>query len=253
MSDYIKQLFEGAEGLSDEFKTQIQEAFEKAVSEKVTAELADERAKLDEEKQALAEEKETLEQNLVEKTESYLTDVVVPELVEKVQDQVSHAIKEWKETNKIALESGVKVELAESIIAGFKGLCESHKVEMPQDKRDLVEEADARANELETRLNAKIDEAIALGKQVTELSRENAIMSVCEDMTDTEVEKFRKVVESVEFTDADGYRAQIQELKESHFPADRGQEKETLVEDEAGAGQAKLDENMDPYYKRLIG
>lgn len=243
MNEHIKAIFEGAE-LSEDFQSKAQTIFETAVKEGVEAKLN--------------EEREAMTQDLQEKADKYVADVVVPELVGKVDEYLNYVIEAWTKDNKIAIEGGVKVELAESFLKSIKGVCESHSVELPEDKRDLVSEAETKAQEAEAKLNAKIDENVALTAEVLKLKREKIVAQVSEGLTDTQVEKLESVTEGVEFTgDEEGFRAKVEDLKESYFPAEKP-EKQELVTEEVDTGAEEQVKTVavnesDDYYSRLTG
>jgi len=62
------------------------------------------------------------------------------------------------------------------------------------------------------------------------LVRESAISEVSDDLADTEVEKFRNLVQDVEFVDEESFKEKLSTLKESYFPSEKKVE-EVLSED----------------------
>jgi len=62
------------------------------------------------------------------------------ELVEKVDSYLSYVVEEWMKENQIALERGIKGEIAEDFISGLKKLFEDHYIDVPDEKYNVLEE-----------------------------------------------------------------------------------------------------------------
>jgi len=198
VSEDVSALTAG-EDLSEEFQEKAATIFEAAVKSKLRSEVARiESAK----QQEVAEEVETIKSELTEKVDAYLT----------------YVVEEWMKENEIAIERGLKGEIAEDFISGLKSLFEEHYIDVPDEKYDILGQQSEKIEELEDKLNEQIEKAAELKKQNNELVRESVFADVASDLADTEVEKFKGLAEDVEFTDADAFRAKLDTLKESYFP-----------------------------------
>ena len=193
----VEALVEGEE-LSEEFKTKAATIFEAAVKSKVRAEL-----------EKMQEENNSIMEDLAEKT---MTDVV-----EKVDDYLNYVVEQWMEENELAIERGLKGEIAEDFISGLKNLFEDHYIDVPDEKYDILEANLTKIEELEEKLNKQMDENIQLRKAKGELVKESMIADVANGMTDTETEKFVGLVADVEFSDEESYKEKLQTIKESYF------------------------------------
>ena len=198
VSDDVKALVEG-EDLSEEFQTKAATIFEAAVKSKLRGEV--ERLEM-ENTQTVAEEIEAFKKELTEKVDSYL----------------DYVVKEWMQENELAIDRGLKGEIAEDFITGLKALFEEHYIDVPDEKYDILEGQAQKIEELESKLNETIDKMTAMNKEKSTLVREQVIAKVSTDLAETEKEKFEGLVEDVEFADEESFTAKLNTLKESYFP-----------------------------------
>jgi hypothetical protein len=131
---------------------------------------------------------------------------------------MNYVVEEWMKENEIAIERGLKGEIAEDFITGLKSLFEEHYIDVPAEKYDLLGTQSEKIDELEAKLNEQIEKTAAIKKRNDQLVRESVFAEVSADLADTEVEKFKGLVEDVDFTDEDSFRGKLATLKESYFP-----------------------------------
>ena len=197
MKEHMDALF-GGEDLSEDFRNKASVIFESAISERVEAHTA--------------ELQEQYDARLAEELEN-----VTNELTTKLDDYLNYVVKEWAEENEIAIEHGLKNEISESFITGLRELFESHNISIPEEKFDALETANGRVEELEGKLQEQLEKNIELVKISENLEREQAFVSACDGLTDTEVEKFKSLSEGIEFDDNAQYVDKLNILKESYF------------------------------------
>jgi len=188
----------GDSDLSEEFKTKAATIFEAAIKSKVKAES----------KRLEGEYEEKLKEN----TESHKA-----EMVEKVDSYLNYVVEEWMKENQIAIERGIKGEIAEDFIGGLKKLFEDHYIDVPDDKYNVLEDQATKIEELEKKLNESIDKNVELNKANGELKRQDIIDESSEDLADTAKEKFNKLAEEVEYSNEDDFRTKVTTIKESYF------------------------------------
>jgi hypothetical protein len=193
----VAALTEGEE-LSEEFKTKAATIFESAVKSKVRSEL-----------EKIQEENDKVIEEMAEST--------ISDMTEKVDDYLNYVVEQWMEENQLAIERGLKGEIAEDFISGLKNLFEDHYIDVPDEKYDILEANLTRIEELEEKLNKQMDENIQLKKAKGELVKESLVADVANGMTDTETEKFQSLVEDVEFSDEESYTEKLQTIRESYF------------------------------------
>jgi hypothetical protein len=203
------------EDLSEDFKSKAATIFEAAVNTKV--------------KEAKHKLKAGYEEKLKEETET-----AKAEMVEKVDSYLSYVVEEWMKENQIAIERGIKGEIAEDFISGLKKLFEDHYIDVPDEKYDVLEDQATKIETLENKLNEEINKNIELSKSNGELVRQDIIDEASKTLAETDKEKFKKLAEEVEFANVDGFKEKVATIKESYF----GQKSETSNDlDDVAAGE----------------
>jgi len=190
-------IFDG-EGLTEEFKEKMKVVFEAAVNERVNF-IAN--ALAQQANAALAEQVQTVSEGLASKLDDYL----------------NYVIEEWMGENKLALEEGIRMDIAESFLGGLKELFESHYVSVPEGKVDVLESINNSNDALEKELNETIEENIALRKALIEQQAGLVFMKIAEDLTDTQVEKLASLAESLQYDSIEQYAEKLAILKDSYF------------------------------------
>ena len=142
----------------------------------------------------------------------------VEALTEKVDTYLNYVVETWTKENELAIERGLKGEIAEDFISGLKQLFEDHYIDVPDEKYDILEAQSDKIAELEEKVNNVMEQNISLTSVKSGLVREQVISEACEDLTDTEIEKFKSLTEDVDFADEESFKAKLDTLKESYFP-----------------------------------
>ena len=163
------------------------------------------------------------------------------ELTEKVDTYLNYVVEEWSKENELAIERGLKGEIAEDFISGLKQLFEDHYIDVPDEKYDVLEAQSEKIAELEERLNEEIGKNVEMAQSNSELVREQVIAEVSEDLADTEIEKFKSLVEDVEFTDEESFKEKVSTIKESYFPKTTTSSAGTQIDDEQGSTAQDVD------------
>ena len=232
LSEQLNSIF--GEELSEEFKTKATSIFEAAVIARVNSEMDKVTSKLEEQAtQQLVEFKETI--------------------VEKVDGFLNYVVEQWMEENQLAVESGLRTEIAEDFIGGLKSLFQEHYIEVPEDKYDVMSELQSKAAELEAKLNEAIEQNIATSKELIVLKQAQVLDEQTKDLAATEVEKLKKLVEGVEFENENLYREKLSVIKENYFPKAQKTSPEQVLLEESGTDPAAFDNNntMTKYVQAL--
>ena len=216
----VEALVEG-EDLTEEFKEKAATVFEAAVKSRIRSEI------------------ERMEEGYVVSLEE-ATATLKEEMSEKVDDYLGYVVEQWMQENELAIERGLKGEIAEDFITGLKQLFEDHYIDVPDEKYDVLEAQAEKITELEEKLNDIIEENVEKKKVVESLSRERAIAGACYDLAETETEKFSSLVEDVEFTDEESFAEKLSTLKESYFPKTGG-EGSFVIDDDNGETAQDID------------
>lgn len=136
----------------------------------------------------------------------------VKTLEEQVDRHMNHVVTEWATENRLAIEQGVRVQVAESLMEGMKKLLEDHYVELPENKKDLYEAAIEKGDEILSKYNEEHRKAVALSEEVQKLNKKLIIESASSGMVATKAEKFRTMAEAIDFSDE--FKIKIDTLKE---------------------------------------
>jgi len=216
VSDHVSALVSGENDLSEEFKTKAATIFESAIKSKV---------------KEIAETMEADYNNKLEQESAKAKE----ELTEKVDSYLSYVVEEWMKENEIALERGIKGEIAEDFISGLKKLFSEHYIDVPDEKYDVLEAQATKIEDLEKKLNEQIEKNVELNKDNAEKSRNEVMAEVGNDLADTQKEKFAKLAEEIEYSNAEDFKKKCETIKESYF----GQKKEATesLDDVAADGQ----------------
>ena len=212
----------GDSDLSEEFKQKAATIFEAAI-----------KAKVKEESQRLQGEYET---KLKEDTETHKA-----ELVEKVDSYLNYVVEEWMQENKIAIERGIKGEIAEDFIGGLKKLFEDHYIDVPDEKYNVLEDQASKIEDLEKKLNEEIEKNVKLNKDNGELKKEEIIKKSSEDLTDVQKEKFNKLAEEVEYSSEEDFSSKVKTIKESYFGAKEEAKSNDIDDVAVGDGSEQVD------------
>lgn len=118
---------------------------------------------------------------------------------EKADKHMENVISEWVQENKLAIESGIRVQITESFMDKLKGLLESHYVELPAGKKDLYEAAIQKGDEILEQYNAEREKSVGLSEEVTVLKKQLAISNATRGLVATKAEKVRSLAEGYDF------------------------------------------------------
>jgi hypothetical protein len=199
LTDDVKALVSADADLSEDFKDKAATIFETAVKTRIKEQSAILEAQFEEK---LASETETVKEAMVEKVDSYL----------------NYVVEEWMKENELAVERGIRTEIAEDFITGLKGLFKEHYIDVPEEKYNVLDDLTGQVKDLESKLNEQIEKNVNLSKDVSESKRKSLVISVSEDLADTEKEKFASMAENVEYDSAEKFQEKLETIKESYFP-----------------------------------
>jgi hypothetical protein len=207
----ISRLVESEEGLTEEFKEKATTIFEAAVKSKIK------------------ETEETLKESyaavLIEEVET-----IKEELVDKIDNYLTYAVESWAAENAVAIESGLRTEIAENFIQSLKAVFVENYIEVPEAKKDLVAEMESTIAKLQEEATDTVENISMLSERVEKLTREKIVAEASTDLADTQVEKLKSLVEDVNYTSESAYRKKVETIKEFYLKGILD-ETETLVEE----------------------
>jgi len=234
VAEHVEALVNGEGDLSEEFKRKAATVFEAAVKSKIRTEIV----------RLENEYEEKLKEDVQSATE---------EMTDKVDTYLNYVTEEWMKENELAIERGLKGEIAEDFISGLKQLFEDHYIDIPDEKYDVLEAQSEKISELEGKLSETIEKNVSLKDNNAKLVKEQVISEVSEDLADTEIEKFKSLIDDVDYSDEDSFREKLGTLKESYFPKTSISEATETVDDvETGTAQdIDLTPSMDAYMSAI--
>ena len=222
VKEHVDALIAGEDSLSEEFKSKAAVVFETAIKSKVK--------EIAEEMQADYDKKLTEE-----------TSKSKDELVEKVDSYLAYVVEEWMKENELALERGIKGEIAEDFISGLKKLFEDHYIDVPDEKYDVLEDQAGKIEDLEKKLNEEIEKNVEMNKVNGGYKRQEIIDEHSKDLADTAKEKFDSLVEGVEYSSEEDFAQKVKTIKESYFEQKAEKSASADIDDVAEGDESNVD------------
>lgn len=225
IEESIANMFEGMD-LSEDFRSKVTLVFEAAVNEATTARVNEAVAALEEEFEAQLEES---------------VNEAMDEIVENLDSYLDYVVKEWMEENEVAIESGIKVEMAESLMDGLRDLFSEHNIDIDDETIDVVAGLEEQVQEFAAQANEAINENIELAKEIASLKAEIVFEEMSEGLTVSQKERLKTLSEKLDFDDLDAYATDLNTLRESFFKSKKTQvinenaEEDEIVTEETAA------------------
>jgi len=209
MEEAARQQFRGAivsllgeDSVSSDLVESLEAVFEAAVQDRVEKNVA------------------LVLEEVDESVKAYLSNVTNT-LVEKVDDYLEYVVEEWMTENAVAVEQGVKTQIAENFITGLKNLFENHYIDVPAEKYNVLDELYAQNKELQAQLNQSIHENINLKKEVSLTECAGIFVAETKDLADTQIAKLQSLMENVSFGTPEEYRNKLTTIKENYMTSTR--------------------------------
>merc|ERR1712072_441104 len=214
VKEHVDALIAGEDSLSEEFKTKAATVFETAIKSKVKEIAEDMQADFD---KKFVQETSKSKDELVEKVDSYL----------------AYVVEEWMKENELALERGIKGEIAEDFISGLKKLFEDHYIDVPDEKYNVLEDQSSKINE-------SIAKNVELTKENGNFKKDQIVDEASENLTDTQKEKFNKLAEEIDYKNEEDFKTKVATVKESYF----GKKESTSEIDDVAAESSAQPEDL---------
>lgn len=196
MKESFNSLFSGTD-LSEDFKLKAETLFEAAVNERVQA----------------------IEEQLANKFTDLLESevkTIATDLTEKVDSYLNYIVSEWLEENKLAVENGIRTEIAESFIGGLRGLFMEHNIAVPEGETDLLEETASNLARVTEELNRQMQKTVDLTEKLGAYQRAEIFAEATEGLSESQIEKLRNLAENMDYDTNDEFKAKIGVLKENY-------------------------------------
>ena len=197
-SDDLKDLVESEATLSEEFKEKTAIIMEAAIKSKLKTEVA------------------RLEESYTEQLDEAIT-AIEEDLVEKINSYLNYVAESWMEENKVAIQSGLRAEIAEKFMTKLKDLFVESYIDVPEEKLDLVDDLSEQVEALEEELNGMIEDQMTMREQLEAYKRQEIIFEMSEGLADTQIDRLAQLSEGVDFDDEDTFRKRVSIIKETYF------------------------------------
>lgn len=206
--------------LSDGFRDKAGAIFEAVLTSKLSGEI------------------DRLEAEYAQNLEEEVTEVQ-NSLVEKVDSYLNYVVENWMKENEVAVQQGLRTEIAEEFMTSLQGVFKEHYIEVPEGKVDLVDELNESVSELEESLNKTTQDNIDLHNKVQEFERKEVVRELSEGLAKTEAEKLVSLVEDIEFDNRENFETKVKVVKESYF---KNEAEESVDEVDSLLGDGEVSE-----------
>lgn len=194
--DEIKSVF--GEDLNEEDQSKIETIFTAAVREKA------------------AEAIKVIKETYATQNEEVLAEARET-MTEQVDSYLDYIVEEWVKENQLAVESGIRGDIAESFIGGLKQLFEDHFITVPEGKYDLLECLQEKNETLSDSVNEEISKNMKLHKELNTFKCREYFLESTRDLADTEVERLTGLSEDLDTDNFNDYQGKLDTLKEAYF------------------------------------
>lgn len=200
-TESLDSLFEGMD-LSEDFRNKVTLIFESAVNEAATAKF----------NEILEEVEAEFEEEMVNAVNES-----IEEIVENLDNYLDYTVNEWMKDNEIAIESGIKVQMAESLMESLKEVFYEHNINIDESDIDVVADLEEENQEIKNEANKIINENIELKEEVAALYATIKFNELSEGLTSTQKERMRVLAEKLDYSDLSSYTKDLKVLKETFF------------------------------------
>jgi len=170
----------------------------------------------------------------VQTAKSLEDDELKEEMVEKIDSYLDYVVEQWMDNNRLAVENGIRTEIAEEFMGGLKSLFEASYIDMPEEKADVLGELSDKVDSLEEELNKELQKNIELSKSVEDLHRSSIVADISEDLTVSQVEKLKSLAEGVDFISEEDFKEKLEMIKDTYFDSsiDEEVQNETIFDED---------------------
>tara|TARA_B110000908_G_scaffold118885_1_gene139305 strand:+ start:2311 stop:3192 length:882 start_codon:yes stop_codon:yes gene_type:complete len=184
--------------LSEGFKGKAQIIFEAAIKSKIATEV------------------DRLEENYAEQLVEEV-DSIREDLTTKVDGYLSYVIETWMKDNELAVENGIRTEIAENFMTSLQACFTENYIEVPAGKEDMFDEMATKVDKLEEQLSEAVDSNIQLKKVTSDLQRDAKFAEISEGLTAVDVEKLKGLTKDIDFETVEQFEEKVATIKASYF------------------------------------
>jgi len=230
--DVLTQLVESDETLSEEFKAKSAIIFK--------AELE---SRLDEATEKL--ETEYQEKVLV------MEEGIKNEVAHQVEDYLQFAIAQWMTENKVAIETSVRADLAESFLNSLKDVFVENYVDVPESKVDMFESVETELETVRTKFDSTAADLAEMKEDYEKAQRKLIVLEASEGLAMTQSEKLKSLASKIDFENTAQFSEAVDTLKQFYFKGESINEDLDLSDDSSDddyfiADTEIIEEDVEP-------
>jgi ribosomal protein S13 len=214
--------------LTEEFRDKAKLIFEAAVTAKINEEVA--------------LMNEAYEQAFEEAVTEFKT-----EMSEQIDSYLTFVAEKWVVENALAIDNGIKTEIAENLMHGIRNLFNENYLEVPEEQFEIVNEMTEQLDAMEEKLNEQIDLNVEMHKKLGGYIKNGIVSEVSVGLAETQKDKLMGLSEGVEFVNESDFREKIETLKESYF----SRAASPAVEDDIPVEQPVAGDAMSSYMQAI--
>jgi hypothetical protein len=200
VKDDLAKVFGAEATLSEGFIDSATTLFEAAIETRVAIQLEEIEAQYD--------------VRLNEANEDFIT-----KSSERLDSYLDYFASTFMEANQVAIDNGIRLELAESLLSGLGNLFMEHNVKIDAEQVDVVKALEEQVEELSARLNEAVDANATVAAEIEAREISNVVNKLSEGMIDADAARLAVVAESVDYNDAADFEAKLALIKGTLFEA----------------------------------
>lgn len=193
LKEDVAKIFEG-EDFTDDFKARVAALIEASVTIRVSA----------------------YETELAEASEAKLNEMYAAftsETEDKINRYATHVAEEYIKENVVAIDSEIRVSLAERFMDTILEAAGEYNVQLPEGD-DIVAGLQEQVETLTEKLNKQIEKNAMLAEQNRGGLRAAIVTELSTGLAATQVEKLKELTENVTFENAEQFREAVKAVKE---------------------------------------
>lgn len=194
-------------------KMKLSESTKKAVATLIEAKVKEEVEDQTKELEQKAEEY----QDMLKKESDEELQQKLEELEDKADAYLSEVADEWVNENELAVEQGIKSEIAESIMTGIKKVLKENNINIPENKSNLLDETLDVNKRLQTKINEKLAVIAKLKEENASLLKYKLIEENSKDLSLAQKAKLTGLLENVNYKNENELVRKIRVLKENYI------------------------------------
>lgn len=152
-------------------------------------------------------------------------------LIDKLNEYVAYIVEEFMKENKVAMESEIKVTMAESFMKNLVSTFNENYVQIDETKVDVVKDLEEKNSELTTKVNGITNDNISLKKSIFEHQKAVKFQSITESLSTNDREKLLVMVEDIDAGDIDTFVKKVKIIQSNLIESKEDKTDDSLLED----------------------